>query len=179
MGSGPEASAESNITVNLIEKFIEQGFDEATSLNTINSIMGMKFNEDEKFTTLDMNTIDLYTGNVSFIKVGGVVSFIKRGNEVEVIESSELPFGILDSIEVKKIKRKIKHGDIIVTITDGILDVDKNNAGNYRWVKDYLEKSTTNPEYLSRDILEKAKELCNGKIFDDMTVVVSKAYSIY
>ena len=179
MGSGPEAGAESNITVNLIEKFIEQGFDEATSLNTINSIMGMKFNEDEKFTTLDMNTIDLYTGDISFVKVGGVVSFIKRGNEVEVIESSELPFGILDSIEVKKIKRKIKHGDIIVTITDGILDIDKNNAGNYKWVKEYLEKSTTNPEYLSRDILEKAKELCNGKIFDDMTVVVSKAYSIY
>lgn len=179
MGSGPEAGVESNITVNLIEKFMEQGFDEATSLNTINSIMGMKFNEDEKFTTLDMNAIDLYTGDVSFIKVGGVVSFIKRGNEVEVIESSELPFGILDSIDVKKIKRKIKHGDIIVTITDGILDVDKNNAGNYKWVKEYLENSKTNPEYLSRDILEKAKQLSNGKIFDDMTVVVSKAYSIY
>lgn len=179
MGSGPEAGAESNITVNLIEKFMEQGFDESTSINTINSIMGMKFNEDEKFTTLDMNSIDLYTGDVSFIKVGGVVSFIKRGKEVEVIESSELPFGILDSIEIKKIKRKIKHGDIIVTITDGILDVDKNNAGNYKWVKEYLEKSTNNPEYLSRDILEKAKELSNGKIFDDMTVVVSKAYSIY
>ena len=158
---------------------MEQGFDESTSINTINSIMGMKFNEDEKFTTLDMNSIDLYTGDVSFIKVGCVVSFIKRGKEVEVIESSELPFGILDSIEIKKIKRKIKHGDIIVTITDGILDVDKNNAGNYKWVKEYLEKSTNNPEYLSRDILEKAKELSNGKIFDDMTVVVSKAYSIY
>lgn len=179
MGSGPEAGAESNITVNLIEKFIEQGFDEATSINTINSIMGMKFNEDEKFTTLDMNIIDLYTGDISFIKVGGVVSFIKRGNEVEVIESSELPFGILDSIEVSKIKRKIKHGDIIVTITDGIVDVDKNNAGNYKWLKNYLENSSTNPEYLSRDILDKAKGLCNGKIFDDMTVVVSKAYSIY
>lgn len=179
MGSGPEAGAESNITVNLIEKFMEQGFDEATSLNTINSIMGMKFNEDEKFTTLDMNTVDLYTGDMSFVKVGGVVSFIKRGNEVEAIESSELPFGILDSIEVKKIKRRIKHGDIIVTITDGILDVDKNNVGNYEWIKNYLEKSTTNPEYLSRDILDKAKELSKGKIFDDMTVVVSKAYSIY
>ena len=179
MGSGPEAGAESNITINLIEKFMEQGFDETTSLNTINSIIGMKFNEDEKFTTLDMNTIDLYTGDISFIKVGGVVSFIKRGNNVDVIESSELPFGVLDSIEVKKIKKKLKHGDIIVTITDGILDVDKSNAGNYKWVKEYLENSTTNPEYLSRNILERAKELSKGKIFDDMTVVVSKAYSIY
>ena len=179
MGSGPEAGVESNITVNLIERFMELGFDESTSLNTINSIMAMKFNEDEKFTTLDMNVIDLYTGDVSFTKIGGVVSFIKRGNEVEVIESTELPFGILDYIEAKKVKKKIKHGDIIVTISDGILDVDKNNAGNYLWVKKYLEKSKTNPELLSRDILEKAKELSHGKIFDDMTVVVSKAYSIY
>ena len=43
----------------------------------------------------------------------------------------------------------------------------------------YLEKATTNPDQLSRDILDKAKELSNGKVMDDMTVVVSKLYSLY
>lgn len=179
MGSGPEAGSESNITVSLIEKFTELGFDESTSLNTINSIMGMKFNEDEKFTTLDMNVIDLYSGDVSFTKVGGVVSFIKRGKEVEVIENTELPFGIVDRIEINKINRKIKHGDMIVSITDGILDADKNNNSSYLWIKEYLEGSANNPELLARNILDKAKEIGKGKVYDDMTVVVSKAYSIY
>ena len=78
-----------------------------------------------------------------------------------------------------KKKKKLKHGDIVITISDGILDVDKNNIGDYSWLRTYLEKATTNPDQLSRDILDKAKELSNGKVMDDMTVVVSKLYSLY
>ena len=45
------------------------------------------------------------------------------------------------------------------------------------WKK--LNTRRRNPEQLSRDILDKAKELSNGKVMDDMTVVVSKLYSLY
>lgn len=179
MGSGPEAGLESGITIDLVEKFIESGFGEATALNVVNSIMAMKFNEDEKFTTLDMNSIDLYTGDISFLKVGGVVSFVKSGKNVEVIDDSSLPFGILESIDIKAVKRKLKHGDIIVTISDGILDVDKNNLGNYSWLSDFLKRSLGNPEVLSREILDMAKSISGQKVLDDMTVVVSKLYSVY
>lgn len=82
-------------------------------------------------------------------------------------------------MNIIKRKKKLKHGDIVITISDGILDVDKNNIGDYSWLRTYLEKATTNPDQLSRDILDKAKELSNGKVMDDMTVVVSKLYSLY
>lgn len=179
MGSGPEAGLESGVTIDLVEKFMESGFGETATINVVNSIMAMKFNEDEKFTTLDMNSIDLYTGDISFLKVGGVVSFIKSGKSVEVIDDSGLPFGILESVDIKPVKRKLKNGDIVVTISDGILDVDKNNLGNSNWLSEFLMKSSGNPELLSRDILEMAKNISRGKIFDDMTVVVSKVYSVY
>lgn len=179
MGSGPEAGLESGVTIDLVEKFMESGFGETATINVVNSIMAMKFNEDEKFTTLDMNSIDLYTGDVSFLKVGGVVSFIKSGKNVEVIDDSGLPFGILESVDIKPVKRKLKNGDIVVTISDGILDVDKSNLGNSNWLSEFLMKSSGNPEVLSRDILEMAKNISRGKIFDDMTVVVSKVYSVY
>ncbi|AYE34481.1 stage II sporulation protein E [Clostridium septicum] len=179
MGSGPEAGTESKVAVDLIEKFIEAGFSDKTAINTVNSIMAMKFSEDEKFTTLDLNLIDLYTGEADFMKVGGVVSFIKRGNEVEVINSESLPFGVLDSVDVSAEKKKLKHGDIIVTISDGVLDVDKSDVGNYEWLREYIEYADTNPEALSRDILEKSKSLSGGRIRDDMTVLVSKIYSVY
>ena len=78
MGSGPEAGLESEAAIELIEKFMEGGFSEATMLNAVNSIMGMKFSEDEKFTTLDMNSIDLYSGEIKFTKVGASMSFIKK-----------------------------------------------------------------------------------------------------
>ena len=176
MGSGPEAGQESGMAIDLIEKFMECGFDEMTALNTINSIMIMKFNETEKFTTMDMNIVDLYTGDIFFVKAGGIISFIKNENGVQGISDNSLPFGVADSIETKIIKKKVKSGDIIVTISDGILDVDKNKIGDYSWLSTYLEKATFNPEELARDILNKAKELSNGKILDDMTVIVSKVY---
>lgn len=179
MGSGPEARIESGLAVDLIDKFIENGFSEKTAIDTVNSIMAMKFNEDEKFTTMDLNMVDLYTGEAEFIKIGGVVSFIKRGEEIKIIKSNSLPFGILDSVDVTSEKFKLKHGDIIVSISDGVLDIDKNNIGSYAWLEEYLEYADTNPSALSRDILEKAMVLSDGKVKDDMTVLVSKIYSVY
>ena len=179
MGSGPEAGIESKVAVDLVEKFITAGFSDNTAINTVNSIMGMKFSEDEKFTTLDLNIIDLYSGEADFIKIGGVASFIKRGEEIKVIKSESLPFGILDSVDVNSVKRKLQKGDIIITLSDGVIDVDKNNLGSYLWLEEYLKFADTNPEALSRDILEKAKKLSGGKVTDDMTVLVSKVYSVY
>lgn len=179
MGSGPEASTESKLAVDLIEKFIEAGFTQKTAINTVNSIMAMKFNEDEKFTTMDLNLIDLYTGETEFIKIGGVASFIKRGDEVKVIKCNSLPFGILDAVDTNSEKLQLKHGDIIVSISDGVLDVDKNNLGSYYWLEEYLKYSDSNPAELSRNILDKAISLSNGRVRDDMTVLVSKIYSIY
>lgn len=179
MGSGPEASTESKITVELIERFLQGGFSEETAIAAVNSIMAMKFSEDEKFTTLDLSVIDLYTGDVDFIKVGGVVSFLKRGKEIKIIKSDSLPFGVLDSVEIETVKDNLKHGDIIVTISDGILDNDKKNMSSYTWLEEYLVDSNSNPEILSREILEKAKGKSDGKVCDDMTVVVSKIYSVY
>lgn len=179
MGSGPDAGLESSVAIDIIDEFIERGYDEEIAIKAINSIMNMKFSEDEKFTTLDMSMVDLYSGELSVIKAGAVATFIKRYEDIQVISDNSLPFGAVEEIEYKKNKKKLKHGDIVITISDGILDVDKNNIGDYSWLRTYLEKATTNPEQLSRDILDKAKKLSNGKVMDDMTVVVSKLYSLY
>ena len=179
MGSGPEAGMESEVAIDVVEKLMECGFSEITTLNTVNSIMAMKFDGDEKFATLDMNTIDLYSGQASFIKVGSTASFIKNEEGIDVVDGSSLPFGILDNIDVDIIDKKLKSGDIIVTISDGVLDVDRNKIGEYEWLKEYLVTASVNPEELSRDILDKAKELSGGRVRDDMTVVVSKIYSSY
>lgn len=179
MGSGPEAGKESKATVELVEKFIESGFGQDTAINMVNSIMAMKFEEDEKFSTLDLNAIDLYSGEASFVKVGAVASFIKRNDKVKVITSNMPPFGLVDKVEVEEVKSKVKNGDIIVTLSDGVLDIDKNNVGGYEWLDAYLREATKDPKQLAVDILEKAKELSGGIAKDDMTVVVSKIYAMY
>lgn len=179
MGSGPEAGLESKVSVEIIEKFMEVGFDEKIAIDAVNTIMSIKFSEDEKFSTLDMNKIDLYTGNAKFMKVGAIESFIKRGNKVEVINSNTLPFGVLEEPDVDTVEKQVGNGDVIVSISDGILDVKNDGSFDTTWLIEFL-KSTKyrQPKDLSIAILEKAKELSGGKAKDDMTVVVSKVFAI-
>ena len=179
MGSGPEASRQSGITVEVIERFLEAGFSNSTAINMVNSIMGMKFEEDEKFSTLDMNILDLYSGKTSFIKVGAVPSFIKRGKQIRTVTTNMPPFGLLDQIEVEEVKVSVTSGDLIIMISDGILDVNKESLGTSNWIEEYLVNAVREPKQLAQDILEKAKEFNGGISNDDMTVIVSKVYSVY
>ncbi|WP_415344405.1 stage II sporulation protein E [Clostridium perfringens] len=179
MGSGPEAGLESKVSVEIIEKFMEVGFDEKIAIDAVNAIISIKFSEDEKFSTLDMNKIDLYTGNAKFMKVGAIESFIKRGNKVEVINSNTLPFGVLEEPDVDTVEKQVSNGDVIVSISDGILDVKNDGSFDTTWLIEFLKNTKyRQPKDLSIAILEKAKELSGGKAKDDMTVVVSKVFAI-
>ena len=178
MGSGPEASKESAVTVEVVERFLEAGFHNETAINMVNSIMGMKFEEDEKFSTLDLNVMDLYSGKISFMKVGAVPSFIKRGKKIRTITSNMVPFGLVDQIEVEEVKATVSSGDLIITISDGILDVNKDSLGSTNWIEEYLVEAVREPKQLAQDILEKAKEFNDGISRDDMTVIVSKVYAV-
>jgi stage II sporulation protein E len=180
MGSGPQADQESSAAVELIESFAKAGFNKLTAINTVNSIMTIKFSEDEKFSTLDLSSIDLYEGEIDFMKVGAVASFIKRGEEVEVITSKTLPIGILDKPDVDITKKKIQNGDFIIMLSDGVLDYENEEAGKVDWIVEFLKSSKCNDaKELSEAIINKAKELSGGKVKDDMTVVVEKIYSLY
>ncbi|WP_297436273.1 stage II sporulation protein E [uncultured Clostridium sp.] len=179
MGCGARASEESKVAVEMVEKFSESGFSEKTAINTINTIMNIKFSEEERFSTLDMQKINLYDGTTKFLKVGAVESFIKRGTNITVMDSKTLPFGVLDNLDIDEKEYKLKAGDFIVTISDGILDVTKNGDMNNSWLIELLEKSAErNSKDLANKILDTAKAFNNGKAKDDMTVIVSKLYNI-
>lgn len=178
MGSGAEAGKESSGIVELIDKFTKSGFSDVTAINAANSIMSMKFSEDEKFATLDMQDIDLYTGKIYFAKIGAVETFVKKSNKIQVISSKTLPFGILDTPDIEIVEKTVSNGDIIVTVSDGILDVGEDKK-NYKWLNAFLmQNNTKDPKQLSDEILEEAKRLNKGRVRDDMTVIVSKVYAI-
>lgn len=180
MGSGPNARKESAAAVELLHKFSKSGFNKIKAINIVNSIMSIKFSESEKFSTVDINNIDLYTGEVDFIKVGASASFIKSGRDVMPIKSRTLPMGVLDKVDIDVYKNKVKNGDFIVMISDGVLDYDSETAGKEHWVTDFLKNNDyTSSNDLCSSLLAKAMELSGGKVRDDMTVIVEKVHSLY
>lgn len=178
MGCGDDAAKESDSVLKLTKSLINSGIPKLRAVEMINSIMAIKFSEEERFSTIDLSSIDLFTGDSEFIKIGAAVSYIKSGDNVISISAKTLPIGVLDKADYDITKRKLKDGDILVMISDGMLDYGINDEEG-DWVRDFLEKTQLiNPDSISNEIMKKAKKISKSKIKDDMTVIVSRIYNI-
>ena len=60
-------------------------------------------------------------------------------------------------------------------VSDGILDAGKNNNLGDNWLIYFLQKiKTTNRKEIANLILDRALEIQDGVVEDDMTVLVTK-----
>lgn len=177
MGTGHKACMQSKATVNLIEQFMESGFDKDTTVKLINSILVLRATDDS-FATIDISVIDLYEGEVEFCKVGAAPTFIKREDYVETIRAASLPAGILSEVEVEMIHKKVGNGDFLIMLSDGIIDSFKNCQDSVKEVQNILQSmDTRNPQKMADDLMDEAISRCeNNEPVDDMLVLVSKIW---
>ncbi|MCL2188505.1 MAG: stage II sporulation protein E [Defluviitaleaceae bacterium] len=171
MGSGERARRESEATVGLLEDFIESGFDKELAVRMINSVLVLKSNE-ESFATLDICSVDLYTGDSEFIKIGAASTFLLRGGKVRVIRSSSLPIGMLNEVDLEVTRHTLAHNDVILMVTDGITpDIERE-----QWLANTLaECRFRNPQDIADYVLSEAERAKDGKK-DDMTVLAARVW---
>ena len=176
MGSGNEARQSSNKALKMLENLLLSGFDKKTSLELINSSL---INQNEEiFATLDIAIIDLYKGNVEFIKSGACPTYIKNGKNVQIIKANSLPAGIINNATLESFDRDISNGDIMLMCTDGILDSNVEYKNKELWVKYLLEDiETENTKKIADLILSEAVDNNYGIAKDDMSVIVCRFLS--
>ena len=173
MGSGKEAKNSSNQTLRLLENLLVSGFDKKASLDLINNAL-MNQNK-ETFATLDIAIIDLYEGNVEFIKSAACPTYIKKNKSVQMIRSNSLPTGILEESKLETFDKDINDGEIVVLCSDGILDSNVEYKNKELWIKYLLEDiETTNTQKIANLILEESVDNNYGIAKDDMSVVAFK-----
>ena len=173
MGSGPEARKSSQIATKMLERLLLSGFDKDTSIDLINTTI-LNTNEDI-FATLDIAIVDLYSGNIEFIKTGACPTYIKNKKNVQIIKSLDLPAGILKQISSTVYDRDIDDNDIMVMCSDGILDSNVEYKNKELWVKYLLEDiETDNTQKIADLLLNESIDNNFGIVKDDMSIIVCK-----
>lgn len=176
MGFGARACKESELVVDLLERFIEAGFAKETAIKMLNSAMVIR-GEDEQYSTIDMAAVNLYTGTAEFYKIGASATFIRhKDGAVECMLSTSLPVGVSLELEIERAAKQLSDGDFLVMVTDGVLEylhVDRPEETMEEIISDIR---TNHPGLLAKKILERVMVYTGGEVRDDMTVLAAAVW---
>jgi stage II sporulation protein E len=167
MGCGGSAAVDSNLTLRAAERLLRAdfGFDEA--LRTVNAAMMLK-SGDESFATLDVTVIDLFAGKAEFFKAGSPPTYLRRSGRAERVSRTSLPVGILGRVRAERASARLRPGDLVVMVSDGVPVEDD------AWLTSALERyDGDDPAKLAAAIAAQARAKETEGRGDDITVVAA------
>ena len=173
MGSGRAAKESSSNALKMLENLLFAGFQKEESLELINTSL---INQNkEVFATLDIAIVDLYKGNIEFIKSGACPTYIKKGDKVQILKANSLPAGIVPNANLQVYDKDIDSNEIMLMCSDGILDSNVEYKNKELWLRYVLEDiETTNTKKIADLVLNEAIDNCYGVAKDDMSVLVCR-----
>lgn len=120
MGKGINANIQSATTLRMLDEITNMNIMADTALQILNTLIYIQ-DYQEIYSTLDFVEINRQKGEALFYKAGGTTTYIFHcdGN-FERIENENLPFGIEEIIETKKVK--LKNDDLIIMASDGVFE---------------------------------------------------------
>lgn len=168
MGTGGRAAVDGNMAVSIMGRLLKSGLTADSSLQIVNSALMVK-SEDESLSTIDVSSIDLYTGRVSIKKAGSPLTFIKKNGRVFTKEMPSLPAGILNGIKFATDTVNLSTGDMVVMVSDGVI------TGDEKWleklIRTWNEGST---QELAKAVVAEAVKRRNDSRDDDITALAIK-----
>lgn len=172
MGKGRAAAGESKMVVETLSRLLQAGFDVDLAMKTVNGIL-MTGNEGERFATVDLAIIDRAKCRAKIYKMGAATTFIKHDGRVSVLKRQALPAGITSGLDLEYIDIKLKRGDLLVMVSDGVTDCDRKDPGCI-WLRERLmEIGSRDPETVAELIVNKAAEKYGIRERDDLTVMTA------
>lgn len=168
MGHGQAAHEQSEKTLELLMLLLEAGYTRRQAITAVNGIM-LGVQEDERFSTVDLVDVDLWTGDVFSEKLGACASWVVRGNHMKKIEGSSLPLGIMEEASPTAAQYRLHSGDILVLMSDGVADAFQSDEELRRVL---LESLYIQPQRMADALLRNALLAGGGTPRDDMSVMV-------
>ena len=167
MGTGGRAAVDGAMASGLMSRLLKAGFGYDCSLRILNSSMLFK-STDESMATVDIASIDLYTGETVLHKAGAAATLVRRSGRTGKAESTSLPVGILRDIGFDKAAIKMRVDDILLLMSDGAVSEGTD------WIRNELEAwQDGDAEQLAEHICECARRRRSDNHQDDITVMAA------
>ena len=168
MGTGRAAAVDGRMAARLTGELLRAGFAAESAARLVNVALGLKNADQESGSTLDLLTVDLYTGRAGLFKAGAAPSFVVRSGVPRVVEGASLPMGVVDSVVGRSTSFSLDAGDWVVLVSDGTLT---DGTG---WLLQQLELCARlghTPDQAAEAIADAAAHRA-GTRQDDITVAV-------
>ena len=169
MGHGEQAAKESGQTVELLRLCLEAGYTREQTLTAVNGMM-LLAGRGERFSTVDLVTIDLWTGQAALDKLGAAASWIAEEDELTCVTGDALPLGILEAVESRSSLERLRPGAELVLMTDGVEEAYPTRAALEDAIRGALRKHTA--KEAAQALLDSASASGGNARVDDQTVVV-------
>lgn len=170
MGSGVQACAQSETVLDLLEQFLEAGFSKETAVRMINSSIVLQ-PDARVFSTVDIASIDLYTGVCEFLKIGAAVTFLRRENSVEKVHGTGLPAGVNSQLVLEPYRLRLYDGNLLFLVTDGVIGALPQGEEE-ELLKDMIWRLVPGtPQEMAERLMEQVQAY--GEAADDMTILVA------
>lgn len=167
MGCGGRAAVDGAMASGLLARLLKAGFGYDSALSILNSAMLFK-STDESLATVDIACIDLFSGRTDMLKAGAAPTVVRRGGKCGVAQSTSLPVGILREIGFDKATVKLKSGDLLLLMSDGV------NTEGTDWICAELEGfKGGSAAALAEQIAYSARRRRSDNHSDDITVIAA------
>lgn len=173
MGVGERAFEESRKLIEAFESMLEAGICEEYALEILHDVLLMK--HQSEFATLDIGVISLKTGTLKLMKAGGTATFICHGKTVERISPETLPPGCLVNQKFELKYKKLYHGDMVIMVSDGMLDFEAMPEIPFRMEQILEQIQTKNAQRFAEQVME-AIPVFDSEHEDDRTVLVASIW---
>ncbi|MBP3637146.1 MAG: SpoIIE family protein phosphatase [Clostridia bacterium] len=173
MGHGRLARQESGQTVTLLRLCLEAGYTRPQTLTAVNGMM-LLASRGERFSTVDLLTIDLWTGQATLDKLGAASSRLLRGRTMTELTGDALPLGILETVDSRTSVLRLHDGDEIVLMTDGVEDAFAEKSMLDDAIREAMSEATA--QAAAEALLRHARDTSSTGRKDDMSVVILKVH---
>lgn len=175
VGSGEAAAKDSGRIVDLTEQILDAGLSGRMAVQMLNDMVGSEGTE-RHMSTLDLCRIDLKRGECSVMKAGAASTFIKRGEFVEKVSSDALPLGLMGREGEMESVHPLQDRDMIIMVSDGVVQDWPCGDGEFFLMQKIEKLNVSSPVDMANLLLRYVINQCQGKIRDDMTVLVTGIY---